>query len=205
MPLCTTAEYKAWRGITVTDWDTVLGVMITTATAEIERLTGRTAGGFESANAPFTEVFDGDGTQTLSVSNGPISSITSISVGNSDPTALDASGYTHDSDREISRIPASFGSGVRTDEWGSLVTAGGSAVFQEGHQNITVVYVAGYTTIPDDLKMICYEFMDHYLESRGRDFEKVSEAVGNANVTVRATADFVERKMAILRPWRRVL
>ena len=204
MSLCTAAEYKDWRGITVSDWDTVLGVMITTATAEIERLCGRTAGGFESAT--FTEVFDGDGTQTLLVSNGPISSITSISVGNSDPSTLDASGYTHDSKRTVMRLPFDNGIGARVDDWGVPISSSSSEPgFTNGLQNISVVYVAGYATIPDDLKMVCYRFIDHYLDSRGRDFEKSAEAIGNANVTVRATADFTEKILSMLSRWRHVL
>jgi len=204
MALCTAAEYKAWRGITKTDWDTVLGVMITTATAEIERLCGRTAGGFESAT--FTEVFDGDGSQVLQVSNGPISSITSITIGNSDPSTLASTGYTHDSRFGIMRLPFETGGLVARDVWGEPVYGSSDrAVFTEGFQNITVVYVAGYATIPDDLKRVCYQFISHYFDSRGRDFEKAAQAIGNSNMTVKATAEFVAKKMDVLSSWRPIL
>ena len=68
MALCTLAEYKAWRGVSGTSWDTLYTTPIGTASAEIERMCNRTAGGFNTAT--FTETFDGDGSQTLTVSNG---------------------------------------------------------------------------------------------------------------------------------------
>lgn len=201
MALATITEYKAWRGIETTAWDTLLTLLVATATAEIERLTGRTAGGFESAT--FTEVFDGDGSQTLQVANGPIASITSITSGNSNPTTLEATGYTHDSDRCIMLIPFDAGGGIRSDDFGvSLPLASRSPSFVPGYQNVTVVYVAGYATIPADLKMVCYRFVDHYMDSRGRDFEKVSEAIGNTNTTVRSSDEFTARMLVYLSTWR---
>ena len=201
MALCTTAEFKTWRGVTGSDWDTAIGVLIASSQAEIERLCGRTAGGFESAS--FTEVFDGDGSQTLRVSNGPISSITSITVGNSDPVTLSADSYTF-KDRTISRIPFNNpGAFVNRSGWGDILPiASRSPCFDEGVQNVTVVYTGGYATVPDDLKQVCYEFVAHQLDSRGQDFGKQAAAVGNTNYTYRSPADFKEYKLMLVSPWR---
>lgn len=201
MALCTAAEFKAWRGVTGTDWDTLIGDLIDSAQAEIERLCGRTAGGFESAS--FTEVFDGDGSQTLRVSNGPISSITSITVGNSDPVTLSADSYTF-KDRTISRLPFNGGgSFVSRDGWGDPLPIGSrSPCFDEGVQNVTVVYTGGYATVPDDLKQVCYEFVAHALDSRGQDFGKQASVTGNTQYTYRTVAEFKEYKLMLTRPWR---
>ena len=201
MALCTTAEFKTWRGVTGSDWDTAIGVLIASSQAEIERLCGRTAGGFESAS--FTEVFDGDGSQTLRVSNGPISSITSITVGNSDPVTLSADSYTF-KDRTISRIPFNNpGAFVNRSGWGDILPiASRSPCFDEGVQNVTVAYTGGYATVPDDLKQVCYEFVAHYLDSRGQDFGKQAAVTGNTQYTYRTVAEFKEYKLMLTRPWR---
>ena len=208
MALCTAAEYKAWRGVTSSGYDSLYGTLIDTATAEIERLCGRTVGGFISTNGPFTETFDGDGTQYLRLSNGPISSITSIKFGNTDQTTLDATSYTHDGRQTVMLLPRSTGSFVQRDDWGFPVTGNNGAVFPIGFQNVEVVYAAGYAntaSVPDDLKLVCYRFVDHYAESRGHDLEKLSEAIGNTNVTVKSTAEFNDRVLQLLAPWRPIL
>lgn len=208
MPLCTTAEYKAWRGVTGSGFDALYATLIDTATAEIERLTGRTAGGFIATNGPFTETYDGDGTQSLRLSNGPISSITSIKFGNTDQTTLDSTSYVHDGRHTVMLLPRVTGAFVQRDDWGMPYTGANGAVFPLGYQNIEVVYAAGYAdtaSVPDDLKLVCYRFVDHYAESRGGDLEKLTEAIGNTNVTVKASAEFRQRIADLLAPWRPLL
>ena len=201
MAISTASAYKTRRGITASGWDTVIGNLLDSAQAEIERLCGRTAGGFEAGT--FTEYFDGDGSQVLEVSNGPISSITSIKVGNSDQTTLDASGYTF-KERTILRIPFDGGGGPRRDSWGQQLPMGSrSPCFPEGFKNIEVVYsTSGEVT--DDLETVLFKWVDHLLASRGRDAEKLTVARGNTNHTLRAIPDFDAWKSSVLRPWRRV-
>ena len=201
MALCTATEFKAWRGVTGSDYDSVITTLIASSQAEIERLTGRTEGGFESAS--FTEVLDGNGSQQIKVSNGPITAITSITVGNSDPATLSADSYTFKG-RVISRLPFDGGGSLTTrDGWGDPLPIGGrSPCFAEGVQNVTVVYTGGYATVPDDLKQVCYEFVAHQLDSRGQDFGKQAAAVGNTNYTYRSPADFKEYKLMLVSPWR---
>lgn len=204
MSLCTVAEYKLWRGIAATTWDaTVIPMFITTATAAIERLCGRTAGGFESA--AFAEVFDGDGTQTLRVSNGPITSISSISFGNATLTAQTLTDFTDDGRHTISYVARSSRSSFAVDDWGNPAGASGGDCFPLGYQNVTVEYVGGYGTIPDDLKLACYRFIDHYMSSRGRDMGISTQGRGNTNYTRLTQAEFDAEIHALLRPWRQIL
>ena len=200
MALVTAAEYKAWRGITGTDYDTLIGTLADTATRRIERLTGRTVGGFESTESPFTEQIDGTGTQVLRVSNGPITSITSIKPGKPGDygTALDASGYTF-RDRTILRLPYNTTRRLGVDDW-----EGGSSVWTEGFANYEVVYAAGSAVadIHDDLKRAAFVLMDADLDSRGRDIGKAADAIGNTNQQYATPADVEARVMQLIRPWR---
>ena len=199
MALCTVAEYKAERGIAVTGWDTLIGTEIDAATAEIERLTGRTAGGFEGGS--FVETFDGDGSQVLRVSNGPISSITYVKTGNATQTTVSASSYTF-KDRTILMIPKDNGGAARRDSWGDWMPVGSrSPSFPDGYGNVEVSYTTS-DAVDDDLKRVCFEFVDHYMKRRGGDFAVATEAIGNTNVTMRTVAEFNEAKLALVGPWR---
>lgn len=205
MAIVTAAEYKAWRGITGSDYDTLIGTLADIATRKIERLTGRTAGGFESESSPYTEQVDGTGTQILRVSN-DISTITSIKVGKPGAydTTIEASGYTF-RDRSIMRLPHGSGRTYAVDDFGAAVYGGSrDPSWAEGYSNYEVIYTGGSAVgdIDDDLKHAAYVLIDSYMDSRGRDIGKGAEAVGNANATYATPADVLERVMQLVRPWR---
>lgn len=204
MALVTAAEYKAWRGITTADYDTLVGTLADIATRKIERLTGRTAGGFESTASPFTEQLDGTGTQLLRVSN-DITTITSIKVGKPGEydSTIDAGNYTF-RDRTIMRIPLRSPSSMAVDDFGSPVYGGSSGSWTRGYKNYEVVYAGGSAVadIDDDLKLAAYTLIDSYMDSRGRDIGKGAEAIGNTNATYAAPADVLERVRQLVQPWR---
>ena len=203
MALVSTSEYKAWRGVSGSDYDSTIAVLVPIAQRWVERVCGRTEGGFESDNAPFTEKLDGTGTQVIQVSNGPISSITSIKFGNGTQSTIDASTYSFQN-RTIMRIPKRGGATLHIDDWGDTIPFGVRRPnFPDGFQNIEVVYTAGYASgsIPDDLKYVIYRLVDHYLESRGRDIEKQAEVL-TTNYTLRPPEQLQSALLDLLRPWR---
>lgn len=205
MALVTASEYKTYRGLSgVTTYDTLIASLITLATARLERLCGRTSGGFEASNGPFTETFDGDGTPILRVSNGPISSITSVKVGSSSQTTLDASSYTIRGN-QILLINGSASELVWDSVSSGLTGAHRGVCFPEGAGNVEVVYEGGYDTVPGDLKLVVYEIMDHIWGTRGEDWSKASKAVGASNHTLRTEQEFVEHLNNLVRPWRQVI
>lgn len=187
MPILDATEYKTRRGITGTDYDTILAIYVEQATEEIESLCGRTSGGFEGDT--FTEKFDGDGTPVLKVSNGPISSISSIKFGNSTQTTVDSGSYVF-KDRTIMFVRG----GYQTWDGSGVVTPC-------GYQNVEVVYTTA-SAVNDHLQQVAAQLIDHYLDSRGRDFGKLTEVKGNTTITVRSAADFREKLLDMLRPWR---
>jgi len=195
MAIVTESEYKTYRGIASTDYDTILADLVERSTDEIESLCGRTSGGFEGDT--FTETFDGEDTDILRVSNGPISSITSIKLGNSTQSTVDSSAYVF-RDRTIMSAAGRDGSRVYRDAYGSV--SDGSFLFPLGTNNIEVVYVTSDAR-DDLLKGAAFRLIDHYLDSRGRDNEKLTEALGTTT-TVRASPDFRDRLLHELRHWR---
>lgn len=93
----------------------------------------------------FTEYYDGTGTRTLFLRQGPTSTLTSVSTvewssaGVATATAMNAGDY--------------FLRGTTTEGWKlpSRIESN-SSVWTRGQQNYKVVYTAGYSTIPEDIE-----------------------------------------------------
>jgi hypothetical protein len=105
--LTTMANFKSYIGETSTDYDTIIAALITRATSAIEEYCNRIL-----RSDVYREVFDGDGTTELMLSQFPVTNIAYISVGmqdvlkinNSSSDAYNASVtvVTDDSDPSIS-------------------------------------------------------------------------------------------------------
>jgi uncharacterized phiE125 gp8 family phage protein len=156
--IITTAEFKTFRGISVSTYDTLIALLIGSAQAQAERYCDRA---FDTGT--YTEKHNGSRTNTLVLRNAPITSITSISLIDPDgnTTALDSSTYTVQLDSGVVKLAGSLYGWATLDDvdpserrWGDL------PAFPDGHQNLQVVYVGGYATAPNDLKMAMYMYVD---------------------------------------------
>lgn len=114
-----------------TEQDAYLADLILLVTSEVENYCGRTF-----ASATFTEYFDGVFQDSLNLKNYPITSITSIHDDGDrvygDSSLISSSDYVYYADEGI----------VKFD-----------SVLSGGNKSVKVVYVAGYATIPSDLKL----------------------------------------------------
>ena len=89
--------------------------------------------------AVYTEYYNGDGGDTLILRKLPVNSITSI----------------HDDvDRAYATASLMDADDYMFDDESGIVTADGD-VFSKGKKNIQVIYNAGYTSIPADVKLAC--------------------------------------------------
>ena len=202
-----TTEYKAWRGISVADFDTDIGILIPIACDLIESITG-----VQFDAATYTEVFNGDGSQELIVGSIGITSITSIKVDfhTDSPTTLDADTYTHDGDRTIHLLPVDDGQRFGVDEMGRLndPLVSSAPVFARGFQNVQAIYVAGYSTanMPKDLKLAAYRLVDTFFETRGEDVVYLqNKADSGSTRAMRAVAESDAAIVSMLRQYRRAM
>lgn len=143
-----TASYlRSIFGMDVTSADTVLGDLIGAAQAAAQMYCGTV---FESST--ITEYYDGDGTGTLLVKNIPIISVTSLHddvdrVFGSDDL-IDSSDYVLDENTGEIELLSNY--------------------FTIGDKNIKVVYIAGYATVPTDIKIaIANLAWASYIEANG--------------------------------------
>lgn len=110
-------------GLDITAWeDEEIEAVIEECQAAIEARTGRT---FEAASA--TEIYDGNGSNRLVLSNYPVTSISSL--------ALDD-------------IALAVDDNYKCDKPNGILGRVDSEVFTEGFQNIEVTYSYGYDDIP---------------------------------------------------------
>ena len=129
--IVTTSEFKAWMGISGSDEDTIISLIVNQVTDFIESYCDRR---IKARSADISETFDGDGGRTYFVKHPPINgNITTITVENHatiDPTDTDQ---------------------VRVDSETGEVTLLQDEFADSYPQNCTMEYNGGYSTVPSDL------------------------------------------------------
>lgn len=209
--LVTRAEAKEWLNIAsaTTTYDDFIDKCILRASEAAERYCNRS---FNTGT--YTEKHNGDDSQFLIVKNPPITSITSIAVVvDSTSTTINSTSYTFDAQSGI--ISFVNGADIRVPPYwtGDRSDCRRFAEYPnwpKAFQNITIVYVGGYATIPDDLKQAGLYMISDLYGQRGRDTSVVSEQLGRYSYQRSAmTADQLVAGVvsptiaALLRPFRR--
>lgn len=204
--LVSTSEYKAWRGISGSTYDTFIATILGWVSADVRRYCGRNlTNGFESATR--TETYSGPDEATIQLREWPITSITSVTqlYAGGDTTVLDSSTYRVDADSGLlSRIDVRRG---RFASWAINQSNGyagdwkADPRFEEGFFNYSVVYVGGYSTIPGDLHMAVCRLTDVLFNQRGNDPSITSESLGQYSVTRMNQADFAKMRKDLLAPF----
>lgn len=210
LPIITTAEYKAYAGISGTAQDAQLAIIIPGIQAELERLTGRM---FDKDE--FTEYYDGAESPTIGLNNYPVRELDSVVLVNRDLTVA----YTYDLDS----IKIEEATGLISRQlgvlWGATIGCPwyqplpGPTTFQPGPwfpggwRNIRVVYTGGYANadMPPDLKLLMYDLTATKLAQIGQDMSMKSETLGHYKYDRgEGAADFWGLFAQRIAPWKRV-
>lgn len=207
MAITTKAEYKTHRGIADTNYDDLVDAYIPAIQQRLERYCGRL---FDSAER--TEKYSGTGTQVLVVRNGPVTAISSVVVayGTSSTTLTANTEYraAEGNSNWIYRLPFNDDIGLvgaDSDGFPSSRSRSVGPVWPKGHENITVTYTGGFTTIPDDLKALVWVMLDDAIQTRGKAWSEHATGQGNQNWTARAAGDVSLMNMRMFAPWRHSL
>lgn len=171
--LTTTAAFKQYLNITGTTDDAQIAFLVTAVSELIANTLNRDVG-----TQTFTETYDGSGNRRQVVSNYPITSVTSVRVDGALQQA--ATGV--------------LSAGYRFDRFSVFFNL---SVFPEGIQNVQLVYVAGYTTVPPDLAQACLETMANIYRTATRIGES-SKAMGGGGQTSYSLKDIPATAMKIL-------
>jgi hypothetical protein len=162
--LVTLQEYKDFAGITGVNQDAKINVIIPAISQAVKTYCGTSFVDFYSSNK--TEFFDitDDGTTAVMTDESPLVSVSSVQERESqadDYVTLitensDNSGkyeYVIDTDLDMIR---------RT-------TDSKDKAFPKGRKAVKVVYRAGYSSTPEDLKLACFDLIKYYLKDERKD------------------------------------
>lgn len=201
--LISIAEYKVWAGISGTAQDALLTVLVDAVSMEVRRLCDRNlTDGFESKSR--TERYDGTDEATIQLIEWPVSSITSVTLytAGGDTEVLDSDTYRVNGDSGVlSRIDPKMGRFPVTAFGTVNATFSVQPWFDQGFDNVEVVYTGGYATIPADIKMACYRLTDLAYAARGRNMGIQSESLGGYSYTNMDPAKTTAIKAELIRAY----
>lgn len=174
--LCQLSDVQAYLGDSAASSAAVLGTLIQNASAFIEQFCNRT---FAIAN--YTETRNGNGGNRLFLMNGPIVTVTAVSV----------DGQT------VAAAPSVTANGWVNDD--SIVYLRGGC-FTRGVQNVTVAYSAGFAATPADVSQACIELVAEKFAKRNR-IDKASETLGTQQTQAYIQSDMPARVKTALKPY----
>ena len=139
--LATLAEFKERVTIEGSAHDALIENLIDQVSQEIEQILGRFLG-----NQTHTEYYDGHGSHRLYLREGPLNAVTTLEL-------IEYSGTTSRVETPTTIEEADYligglrGEGNLGRGWIEMI----AGVFLRGTRNYKIVYVAGWTTMPEDL------------------------------------------------------
>ncbi len=177
--LATLSDLEAYLALPAGNGDeALLTQLILRASALFESLTGRAF-----TPTSYTESYDGKGSPYLALNQTPVSSVLSVTLDGQpmQPAAFQVPGYT-----------------LRQD---ALVLTGG-LVFTRDLQNVSVSYIAGLNTIPNDIQMAVLELAAFLYRERGHLGESSKGMAGASTAYI--TAALPDRVGTVVNNWKRV-
>lgn len=178
--LTTLVNVKGWAGIAVTqtDQDQNIEDTITAFSAEVLRLTARgPLDGTIPTTSPFKtpvnydDVYDGSGSERQQLRNWPATSVTSVTIGLQaipQSTSQAVWGWVLDSDKKFVSLRGGFAATVATfQNYFNRRGYSPGPGFQDGIQNVEIVYQAGFSGVPYDLEMAVRKTVALRYKSKG--------------------------------------
>lgn len=177
MALTTAAAVKAYKPITGTELDALIGALVDRASAAVETYLSR-----KIESQAHVEIRDGNGGRSMMLEQYPVTAVSAVSV---DGQPIPQGGFGVAGWRLAGR---------------SLVLEGYR--FARGDANIQIDYTAGYSTVPADIEQACIETILLALERRSH-IDVSSKSLAGETVSF-ITADLPPSARKALEPHRRV-
>ena len=162
--LITLQEYKTAEGITAPKDDARLNVLIPSVSELVKTYCGNSFIDFFSSNK--TETFNIDwGTYVVQLTESPVNAIVSVQEResyNSAYTTLTTGAYEFSLDTRTDSV-------LRT-------TSAGYKNWPRGVDAVKVVYTAGYSSVPSDLKLAVLDLVTYYLKDEHKQRQSIAGA-----------------------------
>jgi hypothetical protein len=180
--LVTLSEFKAYKGIKSDTETERLSNIVPLVSDFVKSYCNRTFVDYYST--PTTEWFNGDSASVL-LAEIPVISITSVE------TSLDG-GVT------LTAFPNYY----LDEELGKLFTQDAVDFVPSGPvwvKGVKVVYTAGYAAAPDEIKLACFDLIEHYKDEQFTTFKGIGSATQRSAYARTKMPDHITR---ILEMWR---
>ena len=162
--LITLQEYKTAEGISAPKDDARLNVLIPSVSQLVKTYCGNTFVDFFSSNK--TEEFNIDwGTHVVQLTESPVNAIVSVQereTYSSSYVTLTTGAYEYALDKTTDSVLRTLGSGYKN--WPTGVAA------------VKVVYTAGYSAVPSDLKLAVLDLVTYYLKDEHKQRQTIAGA-----------------------------
>ena len=170
--LITLQDYKTAEGITQPKDDARLNVLIPSVSQLVKTYCGNSFVDFYSSNK--TETFDINwGTHVVQLTESPANAIVSVQ----ERTAYNGS-YT-----TLTTTDHEFYLNTETDSVFRTLSSGGFTDWPQGVGAVKIVYTAGYSAIPGDLKLAVLDLITYYL----KDEHKQRQTIAGASIQNQAS------------------
>ena len=163
--LITLKDYKTAEGITQPKDDARLNVLIPSVSQLVKTYCGNSFVDFYSSNK--TETFDINwGTHVVQLTESPANAIVSVQ----ERTAYNGS-YT-----TLTTTDHEFYLNTETDSVFRTLSSGGFTDWPQGVGAVKIVYTAGYSAIPGDLKLAVLDLITYYLKDEHKQRQSIAGA-----------------------------
>lgn len=177
MPLTNLTRIKLHLGITDNGEDALLEQLKSEAEAAVKLFTRRRLDSHTITN----EYYDGPGRQVLILNQRPVTSVVDVRVDANGMSGQSATGF--DSNSVWTQGVDFYARRLTEDEKnpGELIAAGSEwgSIWPEGIGNIRVSYVAGYSTIPEDIQYAVHSLIARMREDHEHGRPVISETLGS--------------------------
>ena len=177
--LVTIQQYKDFSGLQGVQSDARISTLIPQVTQIVKTYCGTSIiDHYSSAKTEYFDIVDGL-TNRVMLDESPINTVTSVAERDSQSDAY-VTLITENSDNSGKYeyvIDTMTDSIIRT-------TSTGTKYFPRGHKAVKVIYTAGYSTTPDDLKLAVYDLIKYYL----KDERKARMQIAGAMVENQSTS-----------------
>tara|TARA_Y100001951_G_scaffold98422_1_gene99214 strand:- start:54 stop:665 length:612 start_codon:yes stop_codon:yes gene_type:complete len=177
--LVTIQQYKDFAGLQGVQSDARISTLIPQVTQIVKTYCGSSIlDYYSSAKTEYFDIRDGL-TDRVMLDESPINSVTSVSerASQSDSYTTLITENSDSSGKYEYIIDTMTDSIIRT-------TSTGTKYFPRGHKAVKVIYTAGYSATPDDLKLAVYDLIKYYL----KDERKARMQIAGAMVENQSTS-----------------
>ena len=191
--LCTKSDYKAYKKIEHAKDDSQIDVLVTSISELVKTYCGSTLIDYYSSNKTETfDIFDA-GTAEVFLTESPLVSVSSVqerdSITDSYTTLTANTDYYVDTEHDrIFRIDGD----VSSKAW------------SRGFASVQIVYRAGYSTTPQDLRLAIYDLITYYLkeEYKGRKSMAGATLQNETSTSIREDIGFPDHIKRVLDMYR---